>query len=249
MTLLPGIDVSNYQGQPDWSAIAGSGMQFAAVMFTQGAGPFVDVDAASDWAALKANGMARIAYHYCVPSQNATADEVAWFLKNLSPLEVGDCIWCDLEDDPSGPTGTEDYSAWLIAWLQAVEAALGFKPILYARAEYLVRHNCANNPTIMQYGLAIAAYQGTAPTNLDGWPFFAFWQSGTGTVPGVAGPCDLDWFNGTVDQLRLYGLQTVTPPPVKPTPTNNDLVYFAKFLFNPSGPDLAGLNTAIAPFL
>ena len=52
--------------------------------------------------------------------------------------------------------------------------------------------------------LWLASWQTTPPPTTPNWPFYAFWQYGIGTCPGV-GACDLDKFMGTLKQLKAYG--------------------------------------------
>lgn len=204
-----GIDVSNNQGQIDWAAVAGSGVEFAIAKAAEGTG-FLDRFFAGNWAAMKANGLVRGAYHFSRPSSTGAVAEAEFFLACLNHaggLEPGDLVVLDLEDPDSGG----DLSGWTLQWLQHVHAAVGFKPILYSGRYYLQDHGVAV-PAIAEYPLWLAAYQTDMPANVPPWPTYLIWQySSSGSVPGVAGDCDMDTVYD-LNELRAYGMPGDVPP-------------------------------------
>src|SRR5215472_886920 len=64
-----GPDVSSYQPNVDWSAVAASGCRFAFAKATEGVG-YVNPYFAQDWTGIAAAGMVRGAYHFARPSQS-----------------------------------------------------------------------------------------------------------------------------------------------------------------------------------
>lgn len=212
--MINGIDVSDYQGQIDWPTVEKAGIAFAVAHFTEGT-DYTDPTFPANWAGMKAAGLVRGAYHYAYPQRNQAEAEADWFATNIGPLlEPGDFVALDLEE------GTGDLSGWALPFLQRVESRLGFKPMLYSGPYFLAAHNCTNNATIGQYGLWLADWGVQAPDMPAGWSVWAIWQSSAqGRVAGIQGAVDLDVFNGTVDQLKLYGLPAKPAPPV---PTNDD---------------------------
>ena len=218
--MLPGIDVSNYQAQIDWGAVAASGQGFAICKVTEGAG-YTDVWFERNWSELQRVGMVRGAYHFARPSQSGPEEEAAFFLQVLEGaggLRRGDLIALDLED----PNATGDLLDWTLRWLREVRSRAGFRPLIYSRTNYLVPHGVANDSELCEHGLWLASYQDTLPEPAPGWPFVAIWQhSSSGQVPGVQGNCDENYFNGdSADQLRLYGFQgDVWPTSAAPEPT------------------------------
>lgn len=211
--MIEGIDVSNNNGRIDWDQVAGAGVAFAIAKVSEGVG-FVDPDFAGHWAEMKRVGLVRGAYHFARPSRNGPIAEAMRFLAALNAgggVEVGDFVALDLEDD--NPGTPPDLQEWASRWLELVEQQLGFKPMLYSRTEYLLRRGCANDATLAEHGLWLAAFGDARPDPTPGWPFFAIWQySEDGSVPGVAGDCDLDRFNGTRDLLLRYGKPAASVP-------------------------------------
>src|ERR1700679_3322509 len=60
---IQGIDVSKYQGNIDWNAVANSGVKFAWIKATEG-GDRADERFEANWAGAKQVGIARGAYHF-----------------------------------------------------------------------------------------------------------------------------------------------------------------------------------------
>lgn len=211
---IEGIDVSNYQGKIDWAQVAASGISFAIIHYTDGL--TVDPWAPTNWTGSKTAGLVRGAYAYVYPQLHTADASARFFIATLQgQVAPFDFFVLDFEE------GSGDQSAWALRWLSVVTAALGPKPLLYSRLNLLEEYNLAGNADAGQYGLAIASWGVTAPTLPPAWPFWAIWQySAQGSVPGIAGAVDLDRFNGTIDQLRAYGIQ---PRPAPPAPTNDDL--------------------------
>jgi hypothetical protein len=87
-----------------------------------------------------------------------------------------------------------------------VQDQVGFRPLLYSGPYFLAEHGCINVPTLCEFGLWLASYRATWPPTPRCWPFIAIRQHTSSlSVPGVTGPCDGDYFNGTRAQLVRYG--------------------------------------------
>src|SRR5262245_44128113 len=82
-----GIDVSHHQGQVDWARVAASGIRYAFMKATQGAG-FIDSRFVANWAGAALNGVVRGAYHFFDPG--ATAAQQFENFTNVVSLEPGD---------------------------------------------------------------------------------------------------------------------------------------------------------------
>lgn len=224
MTDFPfGIDVSNNNGHIDWSQVAAAGVVFGIAKITEGV-HFRDGYFVENWSAMAEHGMVRGAYHFARPSRNAAVDEATYFVNAFgllgTRLESGDIVALDLEDeDASG-----DLSGWTLTWCQTVEALVGYKPMVYCSPGYIQDHRLQNRPELAEYGLWLASWGvPTPPPAPAPWSLVALHQYGVGpagTVSGVQGEIDLNHFNGTLEQMRLYGKPGATPeqpkPPVPP---------------------------------
>lgn len=215
---LQGIDVSMWQPS-DFHLLPAAGYGFAICKATEG-GPdaagrvYLDPTFAAKWAGIKAAGLLRGCYHFARPDlgNSAQAEADAFLTRIGSLLEPGDFCALDLEK------GGGDLAAWAWAWLTAVEAGLGFRPMVYADLDYLRHHGLQDHPaTLGQFGLWLAdpGIPEAAVPSVPGWAFTAVWQSGSAQVPGFPSPVDHDVFFGDRAQLLRYG----KPSPPAPTPT------------------------------
>lgn len=206
MRFSVGIDVSNHQGDINWDLV-GASQQFAMIKATEGVG-YVDAFFAQNWAEAQRVKLVRGAYHYGRPDldnslQGAEA-EVDFFLEVLDgQIRIGDVVVLDLE------TGSGDLYGYTAHWLGYATDKLGFKPILYTANWFAEPHNLLGHADLAEHGLWVADYQTDhTAVPLTGWPFWAIWQYGQGPVLGVKGLCDINFFNGPIERLRLYGYLT-----------------------------------------
>lgn len=206
--MLHGIDVSNWQGNVGWNAVAASGVVFAFAKSSEAA-TYKDPFFSRNWESMKAVGIQRGAYHFARPTNNAL-EEAANFVSviaNNGGLLPGDMVCLDMEDD-----STEgDLLEWTLTWLRAVEGALGVRPILYSTHGYLARRGLGNIRAVYPLPLWIADWRDPAGVPPD----CAIWQySDRGTVPGIQGGVDLNGFFGTAEELRALG-KAAGPGPFK----------------------------------
>ncbi len=214
-----GIDVASYQHSNgaaiDWTAVAGSGVEFAYVKATEGT-TYVNPYYQSDAQAAKQAGLYVGAYAYVRPDSNdavAQADKlltvapVASDGRTLPPMidiewpysgsGVSDACW--------GLTPTQ-MSTWLRSFVDRVHARIGRAPTIYTN-NFWWDPCTGNNTTFGSSPLSIAHYNGS-PTPLPlGWANWTFWQhTDAATVPGIVGGVDADVFNGSLaDVGRLTG--------------------------------------------
>lgn len=215
-----GVDVASYQGQPDWGAVAASGIAFAFTKVSED-DDYQNPTFARNWSEIKRAGIIRGAYHFARPDSAVdAAQEADYFLSRLDSvggLAEGDLLALDLE------AGSGDLGQWALGWLHHVESRVGFKPLVYTGSWFSGPHNLAAYPELGQYGLWLASYQGSMPAAPSPWTFPAIWQyTDKGSVPGIAGNVDLNMFCGSLERLPLYGKPAgavAEPPPPDPPPS------------------------------
>jgi GH25 family lysozyme M1 (1,4-beta-N-acetylmuramidase) len=216
-----GIDVSNNNGAIDWTAVAGSGVQFAIAKITEGT-TFRDGWFSTFWPEMKRVGLRRGAYHFARPSRNSALAEAKYFVDAFAVfdqvLEPGDVVALDLEDE----NARGDLSAWTLQWCQHVEGWLGWKPVVYCSPGYINDHQLRNAPQLGDYGLWLASWGvPTPPPAPAPWSLVAIHQyavGNPGTIPGVSGEIDLNHFNGAIEQFDAYGMPGADLP-VPPEPS------------------------------
>ena len=209
---VSGVDVSYYQGTIDWAAVKKAGRAFAITRVSDGTG-FLDPKFATNWKAIKSNGLIRGTYQFFHPGQDpiAQADFMLAQLKANGGLLAEDLPpVMDMEvTDGASPSTIQ---ANMKKWLTYVESKTGRKPIIYTAA--FMSSNVGTGFTA--YPLWVANYGTTCPTMPSNWTKWVMWQSGsTGQVAGISGNVDVDEFNGTLQDLKDFIDPPAPPPPAK----------------------------------
>jgi lysozyme len=192
-----GIDVARFQGDIDWRRARRAGVRFAFIKATEG-GDHLDPSFRRNWRGAARAGVPRGAYHFfyfCTPA----AKQARWFIRNVPRVRgalppVLDMEWnahsptCSTR--PSGPTVRREAQIFL----DMVERHYGQRPILYTTPEFY-RQTRIGRIRNTEFWL-----RSTAGTPAQVYPkqHWRFWQySGTGIVPGIEGPVDLNAFSGS----------------------------------------------------
>lgn len=203
---LLGIDVSHYQGKIDWPKVAESGVKFAFIKATEGIKEMdpmlkVNVDGA------RAAGIPYGLYHFWRPQDDAVM-QANNFLRTAT--SVGEWEFTVALDIETGALDEEDQER-AFAWLAQVDGVLikAKRPLVYVSLGYAQAF--LTDPAWLQYPLWIA-HQNTEieKPNTVKWPDWLFWQrQANGSIEGVTGPVDIDWFNGSEsDFAKLIGATT-----------------------------------------
>ncbi len=206
---VEGMDVSQWQGNIDWSAVGRSGIRFAIVRIGDGYGH--DTHFAANWEGARANGLIRGAYQFFEPGDDpiAQADIV---VAAVGRLGAGDLpVTCDVEA-PSPGVSPAQYAASLHRWADRVTAGTGRPPIIYTGRYYWDPYVASSD--FVGLPLWHAQYTSAACPNIDDrWSDWAFWQyTSTSSVAGISGNVDRNRFNGTYAELQaLAGAALCTP--------------------------------------
>jgi lysozyme len=208
------VDVSNWQGNIDWTAVKGAGIDGGLCKATEGVG-FRDATFHRNWAELKRLGMVRGAYHYANPDSPDPTSEARFFCDIVGPLlDRGDVLALDIEE------GSGHLLTWCRVFLSHVTERFGFKPLVYTSPAFVQEHGLGGLGND-DYGLWVAHWGVSAPMIPEGWSTWAVWQhTARGQVAGINGNVDMNWFNGDVDQFRRYGYQPAGGVPI-PDPAPN----------------------------
>jgi lysozyme len=213
---LTGVDVSHHNDEVAWTKVKGSGRSFAFARVSDGV-THPDTQFATNWPAMKKVGLVRGAYQFFRPTRDpiAQADLLLSKLAAAGGLAKGDLPpVLDLEVTDDNPASVVVSKAK--AWLSYVESKSGVKPIVYTgnNMSETIGTNFAD------YVLWVAHYKVTCPRIPAGWSTWQFWQDGeAGSVPGVGGEVDTDFFNGTLADLNALtipatvALDDAPPPP------------------------------------
>jgi len=201
--MVPGIDVSHFQGTIAWSELAASEIRFGFIKATEGAG-YVDPKFAANWLGARTAGVTRGAYHFFRPAIPAQTQAES-FLRTVGTLQPGDLPpVLDLEAPAAwSQLAVADRVARVIAWLETVEKRSGATPIVYLSPSF-AGEVLKNAPSLARFPLWLAHHTDNgAPELVEPWTSWTFWQhSPNGRAAGVTGSVDLDQFNGTLEGLK-----------------------------------------------
>jgi lysozyme len=215
-----GVDVSFWQDsnatpqQIDFKKAKAAGASFVFIKSSQAL--YADEDFAYNWNAAKQAGLLRGAYHFY--DYRETAKRQSDFVTNLLKNDPGELPpVMDLEQMSAWPLPTA--AKLLLAaqsYLGAIEQAFGRKPLFYTNPNMLY-YVLKPIPTwLISYPLWIAHYGVPEPTMFTPWPRWTFWQwtdKGDGAFFGMESKnVDMNWFNGSEEELRLWAGVTPTPP-------------------------------------
>jgi lysozyme len=208
-TRLTGIDVSHWQGTITWSKVKGDGNSFVICKATEGGtnrtapygAYYKDPTFDANWAAIKANGMTRGAYHFGRPGRDPIT-QADFFVNTVRPTSGDLQLVLDLEVT-DGKSAAQVW-AWTQMFCSRVKTRTGRPPIIYCSPSFWTT-NVGNPTNNMNCPLWIANWNVTSPTIPRAWGTWTFWQySSTGTTNGISGIVDQDYFNG--DQATLNKL-------------------------------------------
>jgi len=215
---VQGIDVSHFQGNVDWRRVKNAGVAFAFAKATDGTA-FVDPAFEGNWSGIKAAGLIRGAYHFFRADQDPVV-QANHFLQ-ITKIASGDMppvIDVEITSNSDDATLVDGVNAWL----DTIAQETGVKPMIYTLASFCNAHL---NNQFGSYPLWVANYGVTSPKLPAGWANWNFWQhSQGGTIDGVTGNVDLNYFNGTLPDLVAFAKgQSVSDSQVADTdaPTAN----------------------------
>jgi lysozyme len=198
--ITPGIDVSYYQGKPDWKQVAASGVKFAIARINDGG--FIDPEFDRNWKTIREVGMVRGSYQFFRSTKDPImqADLVINKIGKLEPGDLPPVLDVELTDGADANT----MATKIQQWVAHVEKAIKRRPIVYT-GSYFWNGN-VKSTAFADYPLWIAHYTSEKCPNLpSAWKAWAMWQySSTGKVAGISGNVDMNRLNG--DELVLADL-------------------------------------------
>mgnify|MGYP000509046674 FL=1 len=199
-----GIDVSNFQGTIDWNQVKAAGIEFAILKVGPVYGkpdPTFERNATECERLGIPYGVYYYSYARSVADANKEADRtLAWLGGHFPSLPV----YYDLEDSYilQDSNFSKDKLVQIAQTFCNRMEAVGFKAGIYANLNWF--NNYLNSPSLSGYDHWVAQYN----WRCDYAGSYSFWQYCRGNVPGVNGPCDMNYcFNGSylnVDDGKMH---------------------------------------------
>ena len=202
---IHGIDVSKFQGDIDWNAVANSGVKFAWIKATEG-GDNADARFQANWNGAKAAGVPRGAYHFvywCRPPM----EEMANFEQN-APVE-GDALppVLDVEATPTSKTchrhlTQQDAIAEMKVMLDEMQRHYGKRPIIYTTVDFY--QAILADGAFMDYPIWVRStkYQPSVKYGPRPWHFWQYQSDAS--IAGIQVHVDRDAFFGTQKQWEAF---------------------------------------------
>jgi len=202
---IHGIDVSKYQGNVDWNAVAASGVKFVWIKATEG-GDHVDERFTANWEAARNAGIPRGAYHFvywCRPP----IEEVTWFEQNVPVEDDALPPVLDVEATPESKTCHRHLErdaaiADMKVMLTEMERHFGKRPVIYTSVDFY--EAILSDGAFSDYPMWVRSTK-HHPSVRYGTRAWRFWQyQADGSVPGIEGHVDRNVFYGTPTQWQAF---------------------------------------------
>ncbi|PWV99717.1 lysozyme [Paenibacillus cellulosilyticus] len=207
-----GIDVSHYQGDINWAKVKADGISFAFLKASQGQ-TFRDSMFIKNAAGARNAGILVGAYHYIdAASTDAAKKEAANFAAAIADAGGIEAFQLppvmDYEEIQDG-MNVSDVHAVAMAFLTEIERLTGVRPIIYTYIGFASNFDAS----FSAYDVWMARYSTDPPADTLAWKRWTFLQYSDGTVgderpgggkqvDGVAGPVDLNEYDGTEEELE-----------------------------------------------
>ena len=226
-----GIDTASYQGCWNGAQAKSSGVNFAFIKLNQGTG-YVNPYATCQVSAARANGIREGAYDFASPQTSSPEAEADKFVAEARARGMVGRAIPVLDWEPSAPGGYWGKQTWwALRWVNRVKATWGVNPMIYMSAAMIPTGDWSA-VVATNAGLWVAGYPrgyagdrlrnpGSVPYSVSPWPFAAAWQySSSGSVGGIGGAVDVNWFYGDAVTWAKYAgapassvtSNTTTPP-------------------------------------
>lgn len=206
---IKGMDISRWQVTGtwgttpiDWQKVKDSGIVFDFVKMTEGT-EIIDAWTFDNMRQSKAAGIITGVYHICWPKENDALSEANYFIQNAKPFLGPGYMVPVLDIEPSYNLGGAKMVQWIDTFNNEVMKYTRIPIILYCNGN-VAKSLKQGDPNIdKRYPIWIASYRDEPDTK--GWNGWQFWQyTSSGHVDGISRACDLDYFNGSMDDLKKY---------------------------------------------
>jgi GH25 family lysozyme M1 (1,4-beta-N-acetylmuramidase) len=203
-TQTPGLDVSSFQGNVNWSAAWANGARFAYTKATEGT-YYTNPSFAQQYNGSFNVGMIRGAYHFATPDTTSGATQADFFVahgggwsrdgKTLPGL-------LDMEWDPYGAAcyglSTTSMVNWIVSFSNEYHARTTRWPVIYTATSWWSQCTGNRGDFSSTNPLMIAFYSSTPGPMPFNWGLQTIWQfADSGVFPG-----DQDRFNGDITRVQ-----------------------------------------------
>jgi GH25 family lysozyme M1 (1,4-beta-N-acetylmuramidase) len=205
---LPGIDISGYQGNVNWAAVAPN-IDFVYIKATEGT-YYTNPYFAQQYNGSYSHGLIRGSYHFAIPNNSSGTSQADYFIAHGGGWSSDGKTLPGALDIEYNPYGAECFGLsqssmvnWIWNFVNEYAVREGVFPPIYSTTDWWT--TCTGNYS--GFGaydpLWIANYSASGGGPLPhGWSFYTFWQyASSGAQPG-----DQDVFNGAYSRLQSLAI-------------------------------------------
>lgn len=198
---LSGMDVSGHQLGIDWQKLTAKPLiTYSFIKATEGI-DFTSPAFANDWLTSQQVGVIRGAYHFFLPKDDSIT-QADFFLKTVGALAATDMpLLVDVEQSQGMAPGV--IAQRLRQFLDYLEQKTGRTPVLYTYPKFW--HQLGDPAGFDHFPLFISHLNVPCPEIPSPWKDWLFWQdTNTNSFPGVPGPVDHDFFQGSLADMQKF---------------------------------------------
>ena len=190
--LYKGIDISLYQGNVDFAAVRGAGIDFVMFKASQGRTADYDHPFADPKFRTNVERFARTpgriyggAYHYLMARNAEEArNEADFFINTVKPYRRQLALWSAVDVEDATLNMNADALTQVVKIFCDRVRAAGLRPMVYSSSWWLKnRFTVPAGVPVWEANWSVSAVPKGA----------RMWQKGTGSVPGIAGEVDIDY--------------------------------------------------------
>ena len=220
--LYRGIDVSEYQGSIDFSAVREAGIQVVYIKSSEGF-DYVDPYFRANYDGFRAQGIPVGFYHYVTAMNVTEAREQAAFFASVIRDTPPQCRLA-VDFEVFNGLSPAEVTEITLAFLETAQAESGREMILYSDA-YNAR--AVFGSELADYPLWVADYFVSEPAWNGTWSSWAGFQySDAGRINGIAAALDLDYF--TKDAFLSEHQDNIPAPEPTMPPTAGETRYLVQ---------------------
>ena len=197
--LIRGVDVSEYQGDIDWSVLANQDIDFAFIKATEGSS-YTDEHFSENWENASKTDLRIGAYHFFSLESSGKLQAEHFYntvqaVENMLPPVV------DVEPYATYKDISEENISELTDWLTVTEKNYGIKPIIYTTSKW---YNKQIKDSFPDYNIWIRSVYSKPDKDVK----WTFWQySNRMRLDGYDGEekyIDMNVFNGSAEEFAGY---------------------------------------------
>lgn len=208
-----GIDVSLYQGSINWNLVKQDALNIKYAFVRATVGDFLaDNTYHSNYNGAIGAGIITMPYH--VIRMHCGIDSQLNRLFNFLGTDYNPNLPIALDCETTDGKNPRQIETIIRTIAEAVETRTGTTPVIYT-GDWWWNPNVPRNTWCQHYPLWTAYYSSAPKMPID-WSEWKFWQySSSGSVAGINARVDLNWFNGTEEEmLAFFKLAEPPEPPV-----------------------------------